>query len=96
MVVYYHETVSCAKFSLLSSRTPKRGQGGLMSPPCLESQGCYLIPLYYFISCSSVYCHYSFCHFSAYRPILLTFSSQKILNIFQLKIGILVWLLFRS
>ena len=32
---------------------PKGGQGCLMSPPCLESQGCHLIPLCYLLSCSS-------------------------------------------
>ena len=32
---------------------PKGGRGCLMSPPCLESQGCYLIPLCYLLSCSS-------------------------------------------
>ena len=28
-------------------------RGCLMSPPCLESQGCHLIPLCYLLSCSS-------------------------------------------
>ena len=32
---------------------PKGGRGCLMSPPCLESQGCHLIPLCYLLSCSS-------------------------------------------
>ena len=32
---------------------PKGGRGCLMSPPCLESQDCHLIPLYYLLSCSS-------------------------------------------
>ena len=32
---------------------PKGGQGCLMSPPCLKSQGCHLIPLYYPLTCSS-------------------------------------------
>ena len=32
---------------------PKGGRGCLMSPPCLESQGCHLIPLFYLLSCSS-------------------------------------------
>ena len=32
---------------------PKGGQGCLMSPPCLASQGCCLIPLYYRLSCFS-------------------------------------------
>ena len=37
----------------------KGGQGCLMSPLCLESQGCLLIPLYYVLSCSSAYSHHS-------------------------------------
>ena len=40
------------RFSLMSP--PKGGRGCLMSPPCLESQGCHLIPLCYLLSCSSV------------------------------------------
>ena len=32
---------------------PEGGQGCLISPPCLESQGCHLIPLYYLFSCFS-------------------------------------------
>ena len=31
----------------------KGGRGCLMSPPCLESQGCHLIPLCCLLSCSS-------------------------------------------
>ena len=31
----------------------KGGWGCVMSPPCLESQGCHLIPLCYLLSCSS-------------------------------------------
>ncbi len=33
--------------------SPKGGRGCLMSAPCLESQGCHLIPLCYHLSCSS-------------------------------------------
>ena len=32
-----------------------------VSFPCMESQGCHLIPLYYLLSCSSVWSCYSFC-----------------------------------
>ena len=32
---------------------PKGGRGCLMSPHCLESQGCHLIPLCYLLSSSS-------------------------------------------
>ena len=40
---------------------PKGGRGCLMSPPCLESQGCHLIPLCYLLSCSSASSCYPFC-----------------------------------
>ena len=40
---------------------PKGSRGCLMSPPCLESQGCHLIPLYYLLSCSSAKSCYPFC-----------------------------------
>ena len=40
-------------FSMHTSDAPKGGQGCLISPPCLESQGCHLVPLYYFLSCFS-------------------------------------------
>ena len=34
-------------FLFTSFRPPKGGRGCLMSPPCLESQGCHLISLCY-------------------------------------------------
>ena len=40
---------------------PKGGQGCLMSPPCLESQGCHLIPRCCLLSCSSAQSCYPFC-----------------------------------
>ena len=57
-----------------------------MSPPCLESQGCHLIPLCYFLSCSTAQSCYSFCliFFSACQSILLNFF-QKILQYFSLR-----------
>ena len=33
-----------------------------MSPPCLQAQGCHLIPLCYLFTCSSAQSCYSFCH----------------------------------
>ena len=33
--------------------SPKGGRVCLVSPPCLESRGCHLIPLCYLLSCSS-------------------------------------------
>ena len=41
--------------------SPKGGRGCLMSPPCLESRGCHLIPLCYLLSCSSAQSCYPFC-----------------------------------
>ena len=38
----------------------KGGRGCLMSPPCLESQDCHLIPLCYLLSCSSAQSCYPF------------------------------------
>ena len=38
---------------LLDLIPPKGGRGCLMSPACLESQGCHLIPLCYLLSRSS-------------------------------------------
>ena len=51
----------CALPLSLSLSTPKGGRGCLMSPPCLESQGCHLIPLCYLLSCSSAESWYPFC-----------------------------------
>ena len=64
----------------------KGGRECVISLPCLESQGCHLIPLYYFLSFSSPYSYYSFCHtfFSARWSILLN-SFQKILQYFFIK-----------
>ena len=39
--------------NIFLSKPLKGGGGCLMSPPCLESQGCHLIPLCYLLSCSS-------------------------------------------
>ena len=47
--VHQHSLISSFAFWL----TPKGSRGYLMSPPCLESQGCHLIPLCYLLSCSS-------------------------------------------
>ena len=72
------------------AQTPRKGgRGCLMSPPCLESQGCHLIPLCYLLSCSSAQSCYPFCFFnfiflsfSACWPFLLNFF-QKILQYFS-------------
>ena len=60
---------------------PKGGQGGLMSPLCLELQSCHLIPLLLPESC------FSFCliFLPACWPILMTFFLQKILQHFSSK-----------
>ena len=59
---------------------PKGGWRCLMSPPCLESQGCHLIPLYF---CLVLLLFLSYL-FSACWSILLNFL-QKILPIFFVK-----------
>ena len=64
----------------LPQPTKKWGWGCLMSAPCLESQDCHLIPLYYFLSVLSF--------FSACWPILLN-CFQKSLNIFRYEMGFL-------
>ena len=61
----------------LPGRPLKGDQGHLMFSPCVESQGCHLIPLYYHLACSS----FESCY---YWPILQTFS-QKILQYFLLR-----------
>ena len=85
---------------MLSSHLPLKGCWVcLMSSPCLESQSCHLIPLYYLLSCSSADYHCSFC---LVFTLLLTnppdvfFSPPtKFINIFPLEIGF-VQLLFSS
>ena len=51
--------------------SPKGGQGCLMSP-CLESQGCHLVPLSYLLSCLFVFakssCSFCLGHFSTNGP----------------------------
>ena len=61
------------------------GWGCLMSSPCLESQGCHLIPLCYLLSCSSAQpVNLSVLSFSACWPFLLNFF-QKILQYFSIR-----------
>ena len=56
--------------------------------PCLESQGCHLIPLYYLLSCSSSWSYYSFCliflFFLPACPFSWTFS-RKFFQYFSLR-----------
>ena len=51
--LFFFFKIQYCTFSFLLYRPPKGGLGCLMSPPCLESQGCHLIPLCYLLSCSS-------------------------------------------
>ena len=65
--------------------TPKGGRGWLMSPSCLESQGCHLLPLSYLLSCfffspCLVLLLFLSCHFSANGP-FSWLSSRKLSNI---------------
>ena len=67
-------------------KAPKGGRERLMFPPCLESQGCHLVPLYYLPSCSSAYPHGSFCFvfFCCLLALSPDFFPQKILQHFWL------------
>ena len=48
------QAIKHISFGLSVPGTAPEGRPGcLMSPPCLESQGCHLIPLFYLLSCSS-------------------------------------------
>ena len=49
---------------------PKGGRGCLMSPSCLESQGCHLIPLSYLLACffCLILLLFLSCHFSVNGP----------------------------
>ena len=85
-----HSEGSCSLNMIVSTIStellpPKGGRGCLMSPPCLESQGCHLIPLCYLLSCSSA-CPVtlSVLSFSACWPFLLNFF-LKILQYFSLR-----------
>ena len=69
--------INRAQVGLLFATSPpsllpalKGGQGCLMFIPCLESQGCHLIPLSYLLSCFSALVLFLFlsCHFSAHGP----------------------------
>ena len=58
---------------------PKGGRGCLMSSPCLESQGCHLIPLSFFLSffvCLVILLSLS-CHFSANGPLSWLFPPEN-------------------
>ena len=91
--------------------TPKGGWICPMSFPCLESQGCHLIPLYYLHSCSSANSHCSFClvyfcplahssDFFSPGNSSIFLARDRLFGIFQYffceEIGFLVWLLFSS
>ena len=53
VLIKFADTRSQCTRTSFQGQTPKGGRGCLMSPPCLESQGCHLIPLCYLLSCSS-------------------------------------------
>ena len=61
--------------------------GCLMSPSCLESQGCHLIPLSYLISCCFclVLLLFLSCHCSANGPFSCLFSRK--LKYFSLRVS---------
>ena len=45
----------------MSKQEPKGGRDLVMSLPCLESQGCHLIPSFYLLSCYAAQSCCSFC-----------------------------------
>ena len=55
------------------SQALKGGQGCLMFPSCLESEGCLLIPLFYLLCCFSSYSSCSFCHVPFFVFVLFCF-----------------------
>ena len=64
---------------------PKGGRGCLMSPSCLESQGCHLIPPFYLFNyffCLVLLLFLS-CHFSANGPFPILCFSPENSNIFR-------------
>ena len=87
--ITYNSTMSQKAPSLLIGQYAmslglKGGQALLMSPPCLESRGCHLIPSFYLLCCYSAQSCCSFCLllFSAYGPVSCLLSR----NIFKLLI----------
>ena len=52
----------CLFVCFRSLASPKGGWRRLMSPPCVESQGCHLIPHYCLMSCSSAQSYCSLYH----------------------------------
>ena len=73
--------------TVLAPPPPKGGRGCLMSPPCLESQGCHLIPLCCLLSCSSAKSCYPF--YLIFFCLLVLSSelfSRKFFNMFRKEI----------
>ena len=67
---------------------PKGRPGMFNVSPCLESQGCYLIPFYYLLSALlPTLAGLSFFCFLAHSDC----SHIKFFNIFRKEIGVLVW-----
>ena len=66
----------------LHADPPKVGQRCVMSPSCLESQGCHLIPLFYFLSCFFLPSPRALSVLSFFSR----FSPQKTLKYFSLRV----------
>ena len=58
---YCLHPVSSVSLLIDSEGRPAMSDVFPMSPPCLESLGCHLTPLYSLLPCSSAYSHCSFC-----------------------------------
>ena len=75
-----HMTCHCFPCGLIDSQSnphthaPKGGRGCLMSPFCLESQGCHLISFSYLLSCVCVFSAWSSCFFCLVIFLLMVHS----------------------
>ena len=81
-----------SRYEATFTRVTPEGRPGMSDvsppPPCLESQGCHLIPLCHLLSCSSAWSCCSFCLvFSACWSVLLNFV-RRILQYFSLGDGL--------
>ena len=77
-------TVSPCLFTNPHTHAPKGGRGCLMSPFCLESQGCHLISFSYLLSCVCVFfclvlLLFLSCHFSANGPFSWLFFQKTLI-----------------
>ena len=79
-------------FPVISQSRPKGGRVLLMSPACLESQGCHLTPSFYLLPCYSAMSCCSFCLLlvSAFGPVPCLLSRNVLTLFFFLEIRFFV------